>query len=249
MARRDNPADKWSVRGVLGELAELKHQTVAGQSLPAQVALLRAWQSQRLKLTYADLAKKQGYRLALEFFLEDIYAARDFSQRNHDMEQMYHALHRLVPDSVLRPLVLTVDLHLLTESLDARLLDVLVNQLGAMDRITVAQYAEAYRVCQNYAERVRQIDLIFEIGNYLEDIVKMPLSGVLLNVSKAALERAGWGDLMGFLARGYQAFKRLKSPKEFVETIRTRERGILDRIYAGDSDPFGFGDDALSAAL
>ena len=49
---------------------------------------------------------------------------------------------------------------------------------------------------------------------------------------------AGWHELQGFLERGYAAFKHMKGAEEFLNTIETRETGILDRIYAGDPDPF-----------
>jgi hypothetical protein len=58
---------------------EVRHQSVARTGLDPQLALLRAWQSQRLRRTYADLLDDPRYRPACLFFLNDIYAARDFS--------------------------------------------------------------------------------------------------------------------------------------------------------------------------
>jgi hypothetical protein len=55
---------------------------------------------------------------------------------------------------------------------------------------------------------------------------------------KAPAQRAGWADLVDFLERGRQAFKPMKDVKTFVDTIAERERGILDRIYAGDQQGF-----------
>jgi hypothetical protein len=225
------------------DVGKLRHQTVEGAGLDPKMAMLRTWQSQRLTLTYADLLELPRYRPACLFFLEDIYAPRDFSQRDHDIEQMHDFARRFIPGPLLSPLTLTLELYRFTQELDQRLLSVLVDQLGVTDTITVALYAEAYRRCDNYAERVRQIELIDEIGQKLDGLVRLPLVGAMLNVAKGPARRAGWVDLIDFLEHGYTAFRRLHGARYFLSTIREREMSYLERIYANDPDPFGLGVD------
>jgi hypothetical protein len=149
-------------------------------------------------------------------------------------------LQRIAPDPMIRPLVLSVELHYLTEQLDERLLDVLVNQLGLADSISVPLYAEGYRLCNNYNRRVQQIELIHELGSLIDDIVRLPLSGAMLRLAKAPLERGGWHELMGFMDRGYDGFKQMHGGRQLLQTVREREKRILDRIYAREADPFEF---------
>ncbi len=225
------------------DVGKLKHQTVAGAPLDPKVLMLLTWQADRLARTYADLLAQPRYRPACLFFLEDIYAPRDFSQRDYDMEQMHDFMRRFMPPAMLYPLTLTIKLNLLTHELDQRLLDVLMNQLGVTDTITAALYAEAYRRCDNYDARVRQIDLIIEIGQRLGDLVRSPLTAAMVNVAKGPARAAGWGELVDFLEHGYFAFKHMKGARYFLETVRQRELDILDRIYASDPDPFRFESD------
>ncbi len=236
--KQSKTAHPAKITTILGEIEKLKHERVEGQLLDPRLAQLRQWQSERLARTYADLMRDRRFRPAMQFFLEDVYAARDFSQRNRDIERMYEMLRRVAPEPMIRPLVLTVELHYLTEDLDEQLLDVLIRQLGWAGPLTVALYAEAYRICDNYAVRIKQIELIYEIGQLLNTVVHLPLSGAILNLTRLALERAGWADLMAFTVRGYKAFNQLRGAREFLDTIRTRELGILDRIYANDPEPF-----------
>lgn len=223
---------------ILRQIQNLEHQRVEGEPPDPKMALLRAWQSERLARTYASFAKDPRYKPAIRFFLEDLYGARDFSQRNHDIMRLYDLVRPLAPELMIRPLMLSVELHYLTEQLDARLLDVLVSQLGMTEAITVALYSEAYRRCDNYDRRVQQIELIYELGSLLDKIVRMPLSGTMFNLAKAPLERGGWRELMAFMERGYIAFKKMRGGREFLERVRDRERRILDRIYAFEPDPF-----------
>ena len=233
---------------MIDDFQQLKRHSVEAKPLDPKLALLRAWQAQRLTRTYADLLANPRYRPACLFFLNEIYAPRDFSQRDRDVETVHDALKHILPDSLIHPLATTVELHHLSEALDQRMIDVLTGQLGVTESITTALYVEAYRICDNYDERVRQIDLVHQIGSRLDGVVRSPLAGAMLAVSKGPARRAGWGELTDFLENGYRAFKHMRGARTFLDTVREREQRILDRIYASDPDPFGFGsDDAPSA--
>jgi len=230
---------------MIDDFQQLKRHSVEARPLDPKVALLRAWQAQRLTRTYADFMASPRYRPACLFFLNEIYAPRDFSQRDRDMEAVHDALKHILPDALIHPLATTVELHHLSEALDQRLIDVLTGQLGVTDTITTSLYAEAYRLCDNYDERVRQIDLVHQIGSRLDGVVRSPLTSALLAVSKGPARAAGWNELTDFLESGYRAFKHMRGARHFLDTVREREQGILDRIYARDPDPFEF-DEAAS---
>ena len=238
MAQQPDTQLPGGVLGILREVENLKHSPVPSPGLDPQLALLRSWQSQRLAQTYADLLATSRYRPACAFFMNELYAARDFSQRDHDIEQMYGFMSRVFPAAMIRPLKQTVDLHRLTQSLDSRLLEVLVNQLGLTDSLTESMYAEAYRLCDNYVERVKQIEWIYKIGLMLDEIMGQPLTGTALAIAKVPARRAGWTELTDFLDNGYKAFKHMHGAEHFVNTIRQREKQILDKIYAEDPTPF-----------
>lgn len=223
---------------LVGSLKDVKHQPLSGTSLDPKVALLRDWQSQRLARTYRDLLADERHRPACEFFLDDIYGPYDFSQRDHDIEQLYVFTRRFVPDAMLRPLHVTVELHQLSEALDRQLLAVLIDRLGVTDTITPELYAVAYRLCDNYDQRVYQIELIQQICEHIDGIVRNPLTGPTLSLAKHPLRNSGHVALVDFLERGYSGFKHMHGSQHFRATISQRELGLLDRIYAGEPNPF-----------
>jgi hypothetical protein len=215
-----------------------RHRAVIPAELAPQLALLRAWQSARLSRTHADLLDSSRYGRAAAFFLRDIYAARDFSQRNEDIRRVYHSMRRVFPDRILHTLSLVIELHDFTVELDAALLRALVTDLGVTDTISAAQYGAAYRICNNYDDRVRQIELIVEVGRRVDRLVRLPLIGATLRLARGPARWAGWEDLQDFLERGYAAFKHLGGADAFLEIIQRRERLILDRLFAAAADPF-----------
>jgi len=200
--------------------------------------LLRGWQSGRLRRTYADLLADEKYRPACEFFLSDIYAPRDFSQRDHDAERLYQILSRYLPVSTLYLLADAIRMNQLTNKLDHDLLRVLVDELRVTDTITAEVYAEGYRLCDNYDERQEQIDLLAEILREVGRVARNPLVGVAARLARGPARRAGWIEIYDSLERGLAALRHMRNVKAFVDEIEQRERDILDRVYAGQRMPF-----------
>lgn len=248
MAKPAAPDETPNALGLLTELRRFRRQKVTGTGLDPRLASLRQWQSARLARSYADLLAHPRYAPAARFFLDDIYSPRDFSQRDHDMLQLHDFMRRFVPPAMFQPLTLTVKLHALTERLDRALVTMLFDTMKVAE-VSLAAYCDAYRRCDNFAERVSQIEWIGEIGQDLDRIVRQPLTGTVLAVAARPARRAGWGELTGFLERGYQAFKHLRGAKPFLDLVRRRETRYLDRIYAGDPDPYGWSTGAAESGI
>ena len=141
---------------------------------------------------------------------------------------------RVLPAATIQLLTATVELNSMTNTLDNHLLQVLAEQFGVTDAVTAELYAEAYRLCDNRAERVRQIDLTQSILSQVSKGARHSVVGTALKLARAPAQRAGWVDVYDFLERGYLAFRQMKDATIFVEAIAQRETSILDRIYAAD---------------
>jgi hypothetical protein len=238
MAEKVSPKEFIHLLGELQHSQEAQRRTVDGAALDPQLALLRQWQTERLKCTYADLLADEQYRAACLFFLSDIYAPRDFSQRNHDAEHLYSVLSRFLPEAMLALLAEAIHINRLTSQLDQDLIKILVEDLGVTDSITPELYAQAYRLCDNYAQRREQIDLLVKVLQEAAKGARNPLFAVSLRLVRRPAERAGWFELYDFLERGYTACKPMRKVDYFVATIAGRETALLERIFAGEANPF-----------
>lgn len=237
---RDDPASKGSARKVVHLLRDLQHNREAQRQVVASTAMvpglerLRRWQSERLAATYADLLDEPQYRSACTFFLNDIYAAKDFSQRDDDAENLHGLLSRFLPESMLRLLADTIRLNRMSTRLDLELL----SALGEVETITPQAYAQAYRVCDNLAERREQIELLAQVLGEAAHGARGTVFAVSLRLARLPAQRAGWDDLYDFLARGYAACKPMRDVGRFVDTIYRREMAILENIFSATEDPF-----------
>lgn len=199
---------------------------------------LREWQAARLARTHRDLLDDPRYRPAALFFLDEVYGTKDTSARDAAMESKHAILARRMPPGALHTLGLALELDALSEELDAEMLDALAQEAGAERLVTEPAYLAAYRRCDNYALRERQIELIHELGNDLAALVRKPLVHTLLKALHLPAKLVGLGVLQEFLECGFDAFEHMGDATVFLETIRSRESAILKRIYAGHPEPF-----------
>jgi hypothetical protein len=205
-------------------------------AVPPIKAYLRAWQSTRLAGTYSDLLADRQYGPACRFFLTDLYSPQEFSKRDADIRKAFDLLRKTLPEMMVRGLLKAIELQELSAALDDQLVEVMSNRMGITDSFTRTQYEKAYRACDNYADRVHQIDLIVEAGRILQSAHRIPFTGSTLRLSRLPVRLLGWGELHEFLQRGYDASAPLRNYDVFLDTVKTREREILDRIYRSKPD-------------
>lgn len=206
--------------------------------LDPSLALLRNWQAARLRHTYTDLLETPRFRLACVYFLEDVYAARDFTARDHDIEQLYSLAERFIPSHFLVLFKALRELNNQVRELDALLLQALVEKLNLTDTLTAEMYAEAYRLCDNYEDRKYQIELLTAIIHDVGAGVRDPLVGPTLKLARIPASLGGWNEMYEFAIRGYEAFRSMRQPGVFAHTIESREMKILDNIFNSRDNPF-----------
>ncbi|MHB1872380.1 MAG: FFLEELY motif protein [Steroidobacteraceae bacterium] len=228
-----------AARRQASDLARLMERTAALQHLDGQDAAvterlrrLRAWQAARLARTYEDLARDPDQAPAVHFFLTDLYGPQDFSRRDRDLARALPVLRRALPRSALSVLIEAIELYLLSAELD----QALAGALGT-DTLTAESYARAYRAVGRAGERRRQIELTVQIGERLARAVTRPLIGLALRTTHVPAHVGGFGALQDFLERGFNAFRRLRDPQAFLQTIRTRELTLNEALLQSGASP------------
>jgi hypothetical protein len=191
---------------------------------------LQAFQSQRLRRDLADLAAEAQYQQIGQFFFEEMYGAHDFSTRDEQAHRAHWFVHR-VPGVTAHDVETVLDLLALTNQLDEEVADLLI-ALGAPLDFDEAIYEHAYRLADRYTERVRQIELVIVALGNVHRLGRKKLLGLALQSTNGLAHAVGMGDIHRFLRLGYQAIQPVRDITRFLDTIDTREKARLDRIYA-----------------
>ena len=216
----------------LGRVIALRAELAADAQHKKRWVALKQWQIQRLRTTYADLLATPRYKEAAEFFLEELYGAKDVDQRDTEAQKVAPKLASLLPARAIDALLLAVQLEEMAERFDIEMSRTI--ELP----ITEENYAEVYRATGTEAERVRQIELADRIGKALEKLAKVPMLSTMLHMMKAPAAIWGLSHLHRFLQRGFDAFVGMRGAREFLEKTNRRELAINQRLFASDPEPF-----------
>jgi hypothetical protein len=232
--------DRKAGRGGLGALlrrnSELRQVFADRPALQSRLKELQHWQSARLLRTHSDLRDSPRYRKAVDFFFKELYGGGDPQARDRDLLRVQRVMERLLPAEALRALTLAIELEVLSQELDAAVVEALPD-----GPINDENYAEAYRQNGRLDDRQRQIELISEIGDYLDHVVRRPIIRRLVRIARGPAHAAGFGELQELLEHGLIAFEDMQGASEFLATIDERELRAMRRIAEGRDDPFEFG--------
>ena len=209
---------------------------VRKENTSPRLAVLRAWQAQRLERSFEDVLADPRMHAAGRFFLSDLYADRDFSGRDRDVDRIMPIMVHLLPETMLRAARDAIELHVLSHALDLRM-------VRAMDRrrlskLDAVRYGEIYREAGQPRLRRRQIALVVSVGRSLDAAVQRHGVHRLLRASRLPARAAGLSELQGFLERGFDAFAKLDGADRFLDRVARGEGEVSRRLFAGDPAPF-----------
>lgn len=202
------------------------HEIAQKGNIINMVKALQRWQCARLLTSYQDLYQHARYRAAFDFFVNDLYGPRDFSQRDDDIARLVPRLVKLMPHKALHTLCSALELNALSFELDFQLALKMFEQ-----PLNRHNYRLAYQQCENHPARLQQIKLIEQLLKQLQDITRVTGLSTLLSMSRKPAELLGLAELHRFTADGYAAFKPINQDRQLINTIVERETALLYALY------------------
>jgi hypothetical protein len=231
--------DAVRLRFAATEVAGLRALEGADATLRLRRDELRQWQAQRLAATHADLLAQPRYAEATRFFLDELYGAKDFSQRDAELARVIPTLVRFLPRTALATIADAIELDALSERLDLAVCRVIEADPANRGRpIDAVIFAFAYVRAGSRTDRERQIELVDHIGRTLDSLMRHPMIGTLLGAMSRPAKLAGLGAMQAFLESGYRTFSAMRGADAFLSLVCSRETEVMHRLYDGDPDPF-----------
>ncbi|MFI5011562.1 MAG: FFLEELY motif protein [Hyphomicrobiales bacterium] len=220
----------------LARAAGLRSSAHADPKAAAARRKLRAWQAERLARTHGDLLASPRFGEAAKFFLTDVYGVNDPGNRDAEVGRVVPMMTKFLSTAGLETAADAIELDALSEDLDAAMVAAIGPRLTSLD---AADYGRAYRKVGRRADRERQIELIRHLGQSLDRLTRQRFIAATLAIMRKPAKLVGLGDLQGFLERGFTAFKKMGNADELLALIVTRERNLLDALFAGDDSLLG----------
>ncbi len=204
----------------------------------AELEQLQSWQQARLARTYSDLLQQEAYRLAVNFFLTELYGGLDFRGRDQDMSKVMPVMKRFLPDRVLYIMSEAFELQAISIGFDMKMAGYM--KMQGFAGLDMERYCETYRACGDTEGRERQILLIRKLGYDLDKLVNKPLVNALVRLLRGPAHAAGFGKLQDFLESGLGSFRKIEDISYFNETVYQREWTAMKNMFEGWEKPFGF---------
>jgi hypothetical protein len=172
------------------------------------------------------------YGSSTRFFLQDLYSARDFSERDAQFARMAGTLERALPESVVSTALTLAQLHQATEALDFAMAQNWPSGESAPD---AQAYVQAWRRVGQRQQRLWQLTTVIEIGQSLGRFTRKPGLRMLLKMMRQPAQLAGLAALHTFLESGFEHFASMARQggkvAYFLETIQARETDWITRLF------------------
>jgi D-alanyl-D-alanine dipeptidase len=234
-------SDAAGILANLSAVARERELRAGDPALDAGVRAIKSYQHRRFEKTYADLLADTRYVSAARFFLDELYGPQDFVGRDQQFARVVPALVRLFSSEIVETVADLATLHALSEQLDT----CMGYALGMRD-VDARRYVDAWQTTGRRSERGKQIDLILRVGHALDRHTRKPGLRRALHLMRAPAALARLSDLQRFLERGFDTFGAMSRPDEFLQTVASRERQLLERLFAaslnGDLRAAGLGE-------
>ncbi len=223
------------IREAMARVAQLRQAAMADTALSQALNCVKQLQAQRFKATYPDLLSQPVFAPSATFFLDELYSAQDFSQRDAQFVRIADAIERTFPAAVLRTVQTLTQLHSQTEALDFAMAQAWQATPAGSH---AARYVAAWRAVGQRSARHWQLQTVLEVGNTLGQLTRKPGLRLLLKLMRRPAELAGLGKLQGFLESGFDHFATMAKARavaQFLATIHSRETGWIALLSDADA--------------
>ena len=223
---------KTIIRNAVARVAALRQQAMGRTGLANAVSEIKHLQARRFEGTYADLLQTPQYGPAAQFFLNELYSDKDYSERDAQFSRIAGALERIFPEAVVHTAVALAQLHVLTEELDVSMAE---HWLAHPNDTEAVRYIKAWQAVGRRSDRDQQLATTLEVGAELDRLTRKPGLRTMLRLMRRPADLAGLGALQRFLESGFDTFatmgKKTGAVSHFLNLVGTRESKLIARLF------------------
>lgn len=228
---------------VLDELLELYYQLKyhKNQDIFYRLQDVQAWQKQRIQRTHAkQFAEKQNILMS-EYFLNRLYGGPDFDALAGQIARIVkyaHKAEKLIPENAIKTGTSGVKLAILAVQLDEQVAIQLLEDYPNNPALSDEMMRLTYLKLNQGENRLKQLRLLDELGISLDKYMRSFMVQAAFKMCKGAAAKYHFDIMYDFMQDGFLALKPLKSAEKFVKEFTAIERQIVDKVHAGDLNPF-----------
>lgn len=209
--------------------------------LAQRLADVQNWQKQRIRHTHADFFAKPENQLMADYFLNRLYGGPNFNELAFQIGRIINnagIVEKVIPASAIRTGNAGVELAVLAIQMDQDLAQHILQHYPVDQSLNDEVMCATYLKLDQYQPRQHQMDLLDELGHNMDKYVRSRMIRAAFKLAKGPAHKYRIESMYDFIGEGFAAMEPLPSAASFVETFTTREREIIEKVHAGDTQPF-----------
>jgi hypothetical protein len=189
------------------------------------------WQLEYMLPFYEDLRTTAGRAAAVDFFVSDLTGI-NISVRDQEFAKVVPVMSRMLPAKALNVVATAMQLNARVLGINLSICHELYADISIDTTITEEMYRSACRRASHLEECLELVHLTAEIGRNLDDVIRIPMMGLMLRAMRTPARLAGIGVLQVFLEAGYKTFNALQDIDQFLDDMTTRMTYVFTRIFS-----------------
>ncbi len=235
---------KQTIQTAVVKVSKLRQLAAETPALAQAVSEIKAFQAKRFTGTYFDLLHTPQYQPATQFFLEELYSEKDYSQRDAQFSRIAGTLERMFPKQVVQTAVSLAQLHSLTEDLDLAMAQSWLSSTKTVLKTSDAtdRYITAWHKVGRRDDRDAQLSGSLAVGQELVTLTRTLGLRMALKMMRKPASLAGMAALQHFLELGFDTFAAMtpkkpskngepEGPAFFLETVKNREAALINQLF------------------
>lgn len=188
------------------------------------------WQLEYMLPFYEDLRTTADRAAAVDFFVSDLTGI-NISVRDQEFAKVVPVMSRMLPAKALNVVATAMQLNARVLGINLSICRELYAEIAFDTKITPASYCSACRRASRLEECLELVHLTAEIGRSLDDVIRIPMMGLMLRAMRTPARLAGIGVLQIFLETGYKTFNALEDVDRFLDDMTVRMTEVFTRIF------------------
>ena len=227
----------------LDELLELYYQFKYHKNpvLFQRLQDVQAWQKQRMQRTHATQFAEKHNVLMAEYFLNRLYGGPDFDALAGQIARLLkyaHKAEKIIPENAIKTGLKSVGLAVLAMQLDEQVAAQLLKDYPADQVIDNEMMRQTLIKLDQYDARLEQLSLLDDLGGALDKYMRSFIMHTAFKMCKGAANKHRFELMYDFIGEGFIAMKPMKSAANFIHTFTVKEREIVEKVHAGEPNPF-----------
>lgn len=201
----------------------------------------QTWLKNRIQMTHQDLFNQKENVLMAQYFINRLYGGPEFDDLAVQIERLLkyaHKAEKIIPENAIKTGLKSVGLAVLAMQLDEQVAAQLLKDYPTDQVIDNEMMRQTLIKLDQYDARLEQLSLLDDLGGALDKYMRSFIMHTAFKMCKGAANKYRFELMYDFIGEGFVAMKPMKSAANFIHTFTVKEREIVEKVHAGEPNPF-----------